>query len=170
MGLLGITDQTLIKYVQVRPVTCWHLLGFLHWFEVYSTDSSKKISTSQEVLNFNQLSVKLNRFIWNWWSVLPAHWEQIIDNLIRSIKSDSKFSSASLWTKFMLNFSFQPQSMCFRSKALYLLNFGKSHKPISQLPRTWSTQKMRYIVLRGRGPHVLRIYSKCLAVNQMYSK
>ena len=36
-----------------------------HSFEVYSIDSFKKIGKFPEVLNFNRLCLKLNRFICN---------------------------------------------------------------------------------------------------------
>jgi hypothetical protein len=46
-----------------------------HSFEVYfSTDSSKMIGNPPEVLNFNQLFLKLNRFICIKALVLPEPW------------------------------------------------------------------------------------------------
>ena len=48
-----------------RLVTCSHLPVLLNSFEVNFIDSSKMIGNSLEVLNFNRLFLKLNRFISN---------------------------------------------------------------------------------------------------------
>ena len=48
---------------QVNPAACCDLSVFLYQFEVHSIDSSKTISDFPEVLNFNGLILKLNRFI-----------------------------------------------------------------------------------------------------------
>ena len=45
---------------------------FLNW--VYSINSSKMIGDFPAVLNFNQLFLKLKRFICNQLPVLPSHW------------------------------------------------------------------------------------------------
>jgi hypothetical protein len=48
---------------QVQPVTCCDLLDFFTNFEVYSIDSSKIMGIFLEVLNFNRLFLKPNRFM-----------------------------------------------------------------------------------------------------------
>ena len=45
-----------------------------HSFEVYSIDSPNITGNSPEVLNFNRLFLKLNRFICNQPPVLPVQW------------------------------------------------------------------------------------------------
>ena len=48
--------------------------NFLYQFKINFIGSSKIMGGSSKVLNFNQLLLKLNRFICNYWPVLPAHW------------------------------------------------------------------------------------------------
>ena len=59
---------------QVQPVTYWHLsVFFFYQFEVYHLNSYKNINSFLEVLNSNQLILKLNRFICNYRLILHVH-------------------------------------------------------------------------------------------------
>ena len=63
-------NQSISQCFQVQLVTCFDLPLIL---QVYLRGSSKMIGNFLEALNFNRLFLKLNRFIYNLWSVLHIH-------------------------------------------------------------------------------------------------
>ena len=68
VGILGIIGQTPSIYIYMSKSVRWHVdifQVFLHWFEVYSIDSSRMIGNPLEISKFNQLNVKLNHFMCN---------------------------------------------------------------------------------------------------------
>ena len=71
-----------------------------HSLEVYSIDSSKKISKFPEVLSFNQLCLELNRLICNQPPVLPGH----------------SFESAYIYIGFICRTKTMLQLLCSKSK------------------------------------------------------
>ena len=51
------------RSLPVHPVTCWHLSIILHKIGIYSIHSSNIVGHFHDVLDFNQLILKLNQFI-----------------------------------------------------------------------------------------------------------
>ena len=71
-GKIFELNQSKYQCFQVQPVTCYDLSVSLYKFEIYSLDPFKMMDDFLEVFSFNMLFLKLNQFICNQRSIMPA--------------------------------------------------------------------------------------------------